>query len=98
MSSCITVARQLAVAGLGVVTFVVPARAQAQSPIEQVPLYPGAAPPPENEELPSPQLGITLDSFRLYVVQASIEAVVRFYQQRLSAREVDAQEFEAALE
>jgi hypothetical protein len=97
MNSCITVARQLAVAGLGVVMLVWSARAQAQIPIEQVPLYPGAAPPPTNEELPSPQLGITLDSSRLYVVPASIEAVVRFYQQRLSAREVDAQAFEAAL-
>ncbi len=98
MRSCITVARPLAVAGLSVATLILSARAQAPSPLEHVPLYPGAAPPPKNEELPSPQLGITLDSSRRYVVQASIEAVVAFYQHRLAAREVSAPEFEAALE
>jgi len=89
---------QVLVAGLGVVVLVAPTSARAQSPIEQIPLYPGAFPPPKDEELSFPMIPITLDSSRLYVVRAPIEAVVRFYQQRLSAHEVSAQAFEEALE
>ena len=91
------VKRQLAGAAIAVVAALGPAAAQVPN-LKEIPLYPGAAVPPANEDLPAPMLGIALDSSRRYVVRAPIEAVVKFYQQRLSARELSAADFEQALE
>ncbi len=91
------VKRQLAVAAIAVVAALRPARAQVPN-LKEIPLYPGAAVPPANEDLPAPMLGMTLDSSRRYIVRAPLETVVKFYQQRLSARELSAADFEQALE
>ena len=91
------VKRQLAGAAIAVVAALGAAAAHVPN-LKEIPLYPGAAVPPANQELPSPMLGIGLDSSRLYIVRAPLETVVKFYQQRLSAREVSAADFEQALE
>ena len=91
------VRRQLAGAAIAVIAVLGPAGAQAPN-LKEIPLYPGAALPPANEDLPSPMLGITLDSSRRYVVRAPLETMVKFYQQRLSARKLSDADFEQALE
>lgn len=71
--------------------------AQAPAKVEQVPLYAGAARQAEREaELASPtdEAGVYGDralrasTVRVYRVAAPVEAVARFYQQRLAAREI----------
>ncbi len=92
-------ARQLILAGIGVAAALSPAAAQRQSRLAEVPLYPGAAAYTPEEggcgggaELALPE---GLDTTRAYAVRAPIEAVVRFYQERLSARELSDEEFAA---
>ena len=67
-----------------------PLVAQAPTRLDQIPVYPGAARQPEREAelaLPGEEEGV-----RVYRVQAGVEDIVRFYQQRLSAREIHAEE------
>ncbi|HET8760237.1 MAG TPA: hypothetical protein VFN94_04165 [Nitrospiria bacterium] len=66
--------------------------------IEEIPVHPAAAPAPRDDSLSAPQLGFTLETERLYIVKASPEAVVKFYQSRLSAREVTEEQFDAAID
>jgi hypothetical protein len=73
------------------------ARAGKPAPIEEIPLYPGATPAPEDDSISVPLLGFTLDQERRYIVKATPETVVHFYQQRLAAREVSAEQFEEAI-
>src|SRR5262245_51070273 len=67
------------------------------APIEEIPLYPGATPAPEDDSISVPLLGFTLDPERRYVVKATPETVVHFYQQKLAAREISAEQFEEAI-
>jgi hypothetical protein len=82
----------------------VPLGAQAPARIDQIPLYAGATRQAEREaELMSPtdETGVYGDralsaaTVRVYRVAAPIEAVARFYQQRLAAREITEDDWEA---
>jgi hypothetical protein len=73
------------------------ARAGKPAPIEEIPLYPGATPAPEDDSISVPLLGFTLDQERRYIVKAAPETVVHFYQQKLAAREVSTEQFEEAI-
>lgn len=73
------------------------AQAGKPAPIDQIPLYPGATPAPEDDSISVPLLGFTLDQERRYLVKATPETVVHFYQQKLAAREVSAEQFEEAI-
>jgi len=73
------------------------AQAEKSAPIDDIALYPGGVLAPDDDSISVPLLGFTLDQERRYRVRAAPETVVRFYQKRLSAREVSAEEFEAAV-
>ena len=73
------------------------ARAEKSAPIDEIPLCPGAVPAPNDDSISVPLLGFTLDQERRYLVKAAPETVVRFYQKKLSAREVPAEQFEDAV-
>jgi hypothetical protein len=84
--------------------FGLPLTAQAPARIDQVPLYPGASRNPEREAemlSPSDEPGVYGDRalrasvVRVYRVAAPVEAVARFYQQRLAAREITDDDWEA---
>jgi len=81
---------------LGLAAASVPLWAQAPKTLEQVPVYPGAARQPakeaeEAEPSPTPTPGMDAmmsETVRIYTVNAGLEDVTRFYQQRLQAREI----------
>ena len=76
------------VAGLALVC--APLGAQAPTKLEQIPVFAGAVRQADREaEESSYEEGITV---RVYRVPAAVEDVVRFYQQRLAAREVRTEE------
>jgi|SRR5262245_25424029 len=67
--------------------------------LDKVPVHPAATPVPTGTDtLPNPQLGFTLESGQLYLAKAAPEAVVKFYQAKLSAHEVSSAQFEESLE
>jgi hypothetical protein len=72
-------------------------RTDESAPIDEIPLCPGAVPAPNDDSISVPLLGFTLDQERRYLVKATPETVVRFYQKKLSAREVPSEQFEDAI-
>jgi hypothetical protein len=89
---------------VGMLGFGPPLGAQAPARVEQVPLYAGATRQAEREsEMMSPtdEAGMYGDralraaTVRVYRVAAPVEAVARFYQQRLAAREIADDDWEA---
>lgn len=73
-----------AVFALWTMTGAVPLWGQTPKSLDQVPLYPGATRQPVREAEEADQPG----TVRVYRVNAGIEDVVRFYQQRLQSREI----------
>lgn len=81
---------RLPVVVAGFVLVCAPLGAQTPIKVEQIPVYAGAVRQADREaEESSYEEAITV---RVYRVSAAVEDVVRFYQQRLSAREVRAEE------
>jgi hypothetical protein len=98
MNSCIVrVSRLLA----GCLVVVAPLAAQAPTRVEQIPVYPGAARQPDREAEVAQPMETSQGAapgaqgapvVRVYRVAAAVEDVVRFYQQRLAAREIFTEE------
>jgi hypothetical protein len=70
---------------LGINAAFLPLPAQTPTSVDQIPVYPGATRQPDRE---AEVYGTPGPGQRIYRVRAPIEDVVRFYQQRLQAREV----------
>jgi hypothetical protein len=70
---------------LGINAAFVPLTAQTPTSVSQIPIYAGATRQPDRE---AEVYGTPEPGQRIYRVRAPIEDVVRFYQQRLQAREI----------